>query len=226
MKASDREQEDRLCGELATDLDGSFPRLVVAFQGRLYAFALRLTGSPRDAEEIAQDAFIRAYRALRGYPEERVRGMVLKSWLYQITLNVARNQLRRRHPATVSLDQEGDNAPASLPDDDSRGPEALFQRAEERNQLAGLVATLPEHYRAAVVLRHVSGLSYAEVADILKQPAGTVKANVHRGIQLLRARLAEQGLVDHNEWRHDDGKAESIIAVHGAATSRRTPRSR
>jgi len=192
MKVSDKENEHRLCEEMAADLDGSFERLVVAYQDRLYAFALRLTGSPPDAEEVAQDAFVRAHRALRGYPSGRVQALALKAWLYQITLNVTRNRLRKKRPATVSLDQDGDDALLDLPDDESSGPEALFERAEERNALARLVAALPERYRVAVVMRHVMGLSYAEVAEILKQPAGTAKARVHRGIQLLQAGLAEQ----------------------------------
>ena len=192
MKVSDKENEHRLCEEMAADLDGSFERLVVAYQDRLYAFALRLTGSPPDAEEVAQDAFVRAHWALRGYPSGRVQALALKAWLYQITLNVTRNRPRKKRPATVSLDQDGDDALLDLPDDESSGPEALFERAEERNALARLVAALPERYRVAVVMRHVMGLSYAEVAEILKQPAGTAKARVHRGIQLLRAGLAEQ----------------------------------
>lgn len=225
MKAPDKANEDRLPGELAADLEGSFPRLVVAYQDRLYAFALRLTSSPRDAEEIAQDAFVRAYRALRGYPAERVRALALNAWLYRIALNVARNRLRKKQPATVSLDQENDGAPLDLPDDESLSPEALFERDEERAALARLVAALPERYRVAVILRHVIGLSYAEVAGILKQPTGTTKANVHRGVQLLRAGLTEQVSVDGNEWRYDDGQAGSTLAPHGATTSRRAPRS-
>ncbi len=225
MKTPDKGNEERLRGELAADLDGSFPRLVAAYQDRLYAFALRLTASPRDAEEIVQDAFVRAYRALHGYPVDRVRALALNAWLYRIALNVARNRLRRKHPATVSLDQEREGALPDLPDDQSPNPETLFERHEERSALARLVAALPERYRAAVILRHVMGLSYAEVAGILKQPTGTTKANVHRGVQLLRAGLAEQVLVDRNEWRYDHGQARSTLAPHGATTSGRAPRS-
>ena len=90
---------------LATDLDGSFEALVTHFQDRLFTFALRLTGRREDAEEVAQDAFVRAYRALKTYPPERVRAMALKAWLYQVTLNVARNRLRRKRHPTVSLDE-------------------------------------------------------------------------------------------------------------------------
>ena len=196
MKLVDGLREGDLAARLAADLDGSFAGLVVVYQDRLYRFALRLTGSPRDAEEIAQDAFVRAYRALSGYPPERVRALTLKPWLYQIALNVCRNRTRGKRLRLVPLDAPGDDATRdgrAEPEDDERArPETLVERAERSDELGALVAALPRRYRAAVVLRHVEGLSYGEVAAALGQPVGTVKANVHRGIRLLRAALAEE----------------------------------
>jgi RNA polymerase sigma-70 factor (ECF subfamily) len=178
---------------LAADLDGNFERLVLTYQGRLYAFALRLTCSPQDAEEVAQDAFVRAYRALCGYTSERIRGLALKPWLYQIALNVARNRVRGRRLAVVPLDGPDGRPRVEPPDDERRRPEALLESAERRDDLGALVAALPERYRAAVVLRHVEGLGYAELAATLDQPVGTVKANVHRGVRLLREALTRAG---------------------------------
>src|SRR5215831_4140993 len=89
---------DPLTEALARDLDGSFEAVVREYQDRLYSFALRLTGRPEDAEDVAQDAFVRAYRALQSYGAERVRALALKAWLYRITLNVARNRLRGKKP--------------------------------------------------------------------------------------------------------------------------------
>src|SRR6266481_2632844 len=83
--------EQSLAAHLAADLDGHFEHLVRTYQDRLYSFALRTTGSRQDAEESTQDAFVRAYRALRSYPEDRRRAMRLRPWLYQITLNTVRN---------------------------------------------------------------------------------------------------------------------------------------
>lgn len=179
-----------LAALLAADLDGSFEALVRAYQHRLYAFGLRLTASPRDAEEIAQDAFIRAYRALARYPAERVAALRVRPWLFQIAVNVARNRQRggRIHETPLDVSEEGtiSREPA---DDPNVGPEATAERGEARDELARLVAELPERYRAAVVLRHVEGLRYHEVAAALGQPVGTVKANVHRGVALLRRAL-------------------------------------
>src|SRR5262245_21888208 len=85
--------EAELAAALAIDLDGAFAQLVLSYQRRLFGFALRLCGSPQDAEEVAQDAFVRAYRALAAYPEDRVRTLRLGAWLTQIALNVVRNRV-------------------------------------------------------------------------------------------------------------------------------------
>lgn len=179
-----------LAGDLASDLDRHFERLIVTYQRRVYGFALRLCGSPQDAEEIAQDAFVRAYRALASYPTERVQAMRLRPWLYQITLNVFRNRAHPQRPRVESLDAPTDGASLEIADDARVRPEALAEAAERRGELAARVTALPAHFRVAVVLRHVEGRTYREMAEILGEPVGTVKSHVHRGTLLLRASLA------------------------------------
>src|SRR6476659_674551 len=88
--------DDALVGRLARDLEAGFPGLVEAHQDRLYTIALRLLGDRRDAEEVAQDALVRAFRAMREYPRERVVALQLRPWLASIAVNLARNR-RRRH---------------------------------------------------------------------------------------------------------------------------------
>jgi RNA polymerase sigma-70 factor (ECF subfamily) len=178
-----------LTAALAADLPASFERAVLAFQDRLYAFALRLTGSAPDAEEITQDAFVRAYRALQGYAPERRRALALRPWLYRIALNVTRNHVRRRRLPTEPLD--GDRLQPAA--DAADRPPAVLEQAERARTLARLVEALPERYRAAVVLRHVEGLGYEEIAAVLGQPVGTAKANVHRGLAVLRRGLEADG---------------------------------
>ena len=160
-------------------------------QDRLYLFALRYCACPSDAEEIVQDAFVRAYRALCVYPCDQRATLQVKAWLFQITLNVARNKARRARPRTVPLDApDDDGTPRFDPAADPReGPEPLAEASEHGRELGALVAALPERYRAPVILRHVNELSYDEVAALLGQPVGTVKSNVHRGVRLLRQRL-------------------------------------
>ncbi|TMD17166.1 MAG: RNA polymerase sigma factor [Chloroflexi bacterium] len=149
-----------------------FERLVRDHQDRIYALGLALTGNRHDAEEVAQDTFLRAYRALTAYPPDRVRDLKQKAWLHRIAVNVVRNRVRGVRPRLVELN-------GSEPDRGS-GPEEDVMRRAEIDELAARVACLPARYREAVVLRHVQELSYAEVADALGQPVGTVKANVHR----------------------------------------------
>lgn len=178
-----RPASDALNAALAKDLDGSFEDLVRGYQDRLYSFAMRLTGRREDAEEVAQDAFVRAYRALKTYPPERIRALALKAWLYQITLNVARNRFRGKRRVFVPL--EAWNAH----DEPSSRPDARLESTRRRADLATLVGGLPERFRNAIVLRYVEGLRVEEVAAILKQPLGTTKSNLHRAVNALRAAI-------------------------------------
>jgi RNA polymerase sigma-70 factor (ECF subfamily) len=182
-----------LADRLAADLDGTFEDLVRVYQDRLFSFALRLTRSREDAEESAQDAFVRAYRALCTYPAERIRGIALRPWLYQITLNVVRNRMRGKKLRLVSLDGGSGDGRASWDpaDDPAERPDALYETSRRRVDMETLVRSLPERYRAPLILRYVEGLSLEEVARILKQPVGTAKSNVHRGVNALREALTE-----------------------------------
>ena len=178
---------------LAEDLEGSFERLVREYQDRLYSFAHRLSGNPEDAEEIAQDAFVRAYRALKTYDAERIRALSLKAWLYQITLNVARNRMRGKRRTFVSIDaRDGEGRALWEPEDDPGSrPDARFEAGRRRADIGTLVAGLPERYRSALILRYMEGLRLEEVAAVLKQPLGTVKSNVHRAVNALREALSD-----------------------------------
>jgi RNA polymerase sigma-70 factor (ECF subfamily) len=185
--------EQNLAARLAGDLDAHFEELVRGFQDRLYGFALRLTGSPQDAEESIQDTFVRAYRALQRYPAERVATLRLKAWLYQIALNVVRNRVRRTQLATVAIDSTNSDWLASPTRGDQ--PEAVSLGRERGEQLQHALANLPGRYAEAVVLRHVQGMSYAEAAEVLGQPVGTTKSDVHRGLRLLREALEPELLL-------------------------------
>ena len=158
--------------------DRVFERLIRDHQDRIFALGLALTGNRHDAEEVAQDTFLRAYRALATYPPDRVRDLKQKAWLHRIAVNVVRNRVRGARPRLVELN-------GSEPDTRS-GPEEDALRRAEIDELASRVAGLPARYREAVVLRHVQEMSYAEVSEALGQPVGTVKANVHRGLKMLR----------------------------------------
>jgi RNA polymerase sigma-70 factor (ECF subfamily) len=183
-----------LLADLATDLDANFERLVLGHQDRLYTIALRLLGDPRDAEEVAQDAFVRAYRALASYEPIRIRELRLRPWLATIAINVCRNRARRKTFQLVSLEAQARNHPdeggpgpvATSHADQTGGPLEATVRHDSARQWAALLASLPTLYRAPIVLRHVDGLSYEEMSGVLGRPEGTLKAQVHRGLALLR----------------------------------------
>ena len=179
-----------LAKRLAKDLDAAFPVLVEAHQDRLYTIALRLLGDRRDAEEVAQDALVRAFRAMRGYQRERVATLRLRPWLASIAVNLARNRRRRaddrQPPNQLEPMLDGGFDP---PGDARSGPEPRADRRETQRELAAALLRLTPAVRAAVVLRHVDGLSVAETAEALGRPEGTIKAQVHRGLRDLRVTL-------------------------------------
>lgn len=175
-----------LAARLARDLDGGFEELVRLHADRCFAIAYRVLGSRADAEEATQDALVRAHRALGAYPADRVRALRVRPWLATIVVNACRNRRRRRELAATPLEplvERGAEPVAGLGSD----PESVRARAAERAHLAALLADLPERYRVPVVLRHVHDLSYPELAEALGRPEGTLKAQVHRGLALLRA---------------------------------------
>lgn len=184
--------EEELVLALAANPAEAFEAMVLHWQQRVYAFSLRLTASPQDAEEIAQDTFVRAWRALSQWPPERIRAMRMKAWLYQIALNVFRNRVARRSLSVVPLESP-DGKPVFEPADDWRErPDVAAESAELRQRMAASLIGLPAHMRVAVVLRHVEGFTYREIAEILGQPEGTVKAHVHRGTRQLREMLQRE----------------------------------
>jgi RNA polymerase sigma factor (sigma-70 family) len=187
----DSNHRPELPARLARDLDGSFEELVVVHQRLVYGLALRVVGDRGDAEEVAQDTFERAYHALAGYDADRVAAMRLRPWLARIALNLARNRLRRRPPAARAL-EDGDGQPLAVAAPAAAEPAAVAERHEATERWAELLAALPRGWREAVVLRHVEGLPYAEVAEVLGRPVGTVKTHAHRGVRQLREQLRQR----------------------------------
>jgi RNA polymerase sigma-70 factor (ECF subfamily) len=188
----------RLTAELAADLDRAFDALVVAHQDRLYTIALRILADAGDAEEAVQDALVRAYRALGGYDAARIRELRLRGWLTTIVLNRCRSVAARRAsrgPKPVSIDADPNRSmPFAEPETPvGASPPEVAERHAERERWAARLGALPMPYRTAIVLRHVDGMSYPEAAEALGRPEGTVKAQVHRGIALLRIMLEAEG---------------------------------
>jgi RNA polymerase sigma-70 factor, ECF subfamily len=184
MKTRTQRQEwtagfDPLAARLA-DGDPLAPRALVERHYReLYRYAFSVLREERSAEDAVQDAFERAFSALGRYSEERLRAMRLRPWMYRITLNVARNRLRRRREVPV---EDLSVAAGAASDED---------RESVMDTLAAL-GELPERQRVAVTLRYLQDMPYAEISGVTGWPEGTAKTLVRRGLMRLRRLMVEE----------------------------------
>ncbi len=163
----------------------SFEREALVHLDTLYRVALRLTGSPADADDLVQETMLKAYRAWDQYE----KGTNAKGWLLTILRNAFINEYRRRvrHPVTVDLDAiEPFSVFAELQEEDPEG--TFFDRIVD-DEVLGAIDQLPEQFRETVVLSDVEGLSYEEIARLLAVPVGTVKSRLFRARRLLQAKL-------------------------------------
>jgi len=162
----------------------AFEKLVQRHQTRLVGYLRGLTNSESDAEDLAQDAFLRAYRSLKGF-----RGTSsFRTWLYQIATNVFRNWLeKRRNQAPVNAGSIDAPPPGMDEPVEPMGEEHPEARHLQRDAIDRALAQLPGDQREAVLLRDVEGFEYREIAEQLGVPLGTVESRIFRG----RARLKE-----------------------------------
>ena len=171
----------------AAEVDAYYEQLVATYRLPLHVFISRRTGSPQDAEDIVQEAFVHAYYALERYSFQQVRTLQARPWLYKITWNVYRNYVSRNKPSViVSLDVPAGDLLLDLDDEWQERPEAVYERGERRRELERLVDTLPEPYREVIGLYYFDDLNHQEIANLLNRPVGTVKTHVHLGLRLLR----------------------------------------
>jgi RNA polymerase sigma-70 factor (ECF subfamily) len=175
---------------LAGDPRG-FDDIVERHSGSLYTLAVRMLGSPQDAEEAVQEVFLKAYRHLGRFQIHRR----FHPWLYTIAINHLRSLLRksrrRRNLSRIELDTA---ALADGSSERSSDPEAWAALADGERLAAAALGELKEEYREVFILRRIQGLPVREVAEILRMPEGTVKTNLHRA----RLRLIE--LLAERQW--------------------------
>src|SRR5258708_33892327 len=165
---------------LSGDAD-AYADLVERYGGRVYNVALRITHDPDAAHDCAQDAFIRAYRALHQYDPAYPFG----PWIFRITTNASLNFVQRGRGREITVEELPED-----PEPPEAGPELAAVRKEELQEVLDAMAQLPPAYRAALTLRHMQQLSYQEVAEALGIPLGTVKTHLHRARAALKATLA------------------------------------
>lgn len=173
-----------------TDPIFEFERLVHEHERALYHFAYRLTTDPHDAQDLLQEALLKAYKSFHRFET----GTAFDRWVYQIIyrLFVDSYRKKKRRPYVSSLDEplpnmEREKAP-DVPDW-SQQPENLTLRSELGHVINEALAKLPAEFKAAVILCDVQGFSYEEISQILKCSLGTVRSRIHRGRRLLRGLL-------------------------------------
>jgi RNA polymerase sigma-70 factor (ECF subfamily) len=186
--------EAELVAALARDLDASFEAFVIAYRQCIVTFVARMLGDSTRAEDVAQDAFVRAYAALRSYSAERRATLRLRSWLYAIAHNLTRNAVRDAPPFADSLEYDDGNERGAATVDPQPGPDALAVRNETWQQVAAAIGQLSPRIRSAYVMRYLDDLSYEEIAYALQQPVGTVKASAHRAALAVRSYLEHENV--------------------------------
>ena len=172
------------------DLD-SFNQLVLRWERPIYALAYRVIGREEDARDVAQETFLRAFRALKGFKGQAK----FSSWLYRITLNLCRDWIRRERRTPVVQPPEGvdviELAGESTP---SESIEDLVSRHELGRAVGKAMSQLPEEQRTAIILKEYHGLTFQEIADLLDCPLSTVKTRLYQGLTVLRKQLREAGV--------------------------------
>ena len=171
----------------------AFEQLVADNEKRVYNLCRRLAGNPEDGAELAQEAFLNAWRGLPRFQGESS----FATWLYRLATNLCLDHLRAQKRRTqsmgpaLSLDDE-ENGPVQVADQQLQPQEAV-ERSERRRALERGLASLPDHHRQVLIMRELSGLSYQEIAQVLDLDLGTVKSRIARARLSLRKILLEDG---------------------------------
>jgi RNA polymerase sigma-70 factor (ECF subfamily) len=166
---------------LADDVGAAFPRLVAAYQQRIFVFALRT------------------------YLPVRIAALDLPPWLLKIALNEFRHRLRATRLHLIPLDLAADGEPLDVADLDNPLPELVAMQRESHQELVAAIARLPELSRLAIVCFYFEQLSYQEIAALLDHPLGTIKSAIHRGVRLLRAQMQSPSMP------HEEGESWQMI---------------
>lgn len=162
----------------------AFGALVEQYRDNVYRLAYRMCGNEYDADEAAQEAFVAAWRALPNFRGDAK----FSTWLYRLTTNAAIDVMRRekRHQTV------GDGEMMEVADD-ADSPQETVERTEQQEAVQRALATLSEEYREVLLLRYMEELDYAEIAEVLKLPSGTVKSRINRAKAALKTALLKSG---------------------------------
>lgn len=161
-----------------------FDLLVIKYQGRVLALVNRFVKDSSEAQDVAQEAFIRAYRAIKNFRGDSA----FYTWLYRIAVNTAKNHLlarKRRPQADVALDDDEQFTDDIEALHDAETPETQLSRDQLKRVIDEVIASMSEELRRAICLREFEGRSYEEIADILGCPIGTVRSRIFRAREMI-----------------------------------------
>jgi RNA polymerase sigma-70 factor (ECF subfamily) len=188
--------------------EDAYREIVERYQRPVYGLLLRMVRDPAQAEDLAQEAFVKAFSALPRYdPSHR-----LASWLFKIAHNAAIDHLRRRPPPTLSLTAGSSEEPdlaRLLPDPKEAGPERAAVRSDLARDLERALLRLRPEYREVMVLRFGEGLAYEEIAAVTRLPLGTVKTHIHRARKEMAVLLRQGGWAPEGSRRETASEPES-----------------
>lgn len=185
-------EDDRAAARRAREGDESaYAELLARHRDRIFSFLLRLLGSASDAEDVAQEAFVKAFTRLDSYDPARP----FISWLFGIAHHAALDHLRARRPEALSLDDPDE---AVEPADPARGAEASAAAVLDAELLEKLLAALPPLYREPLLLRYKEEMDLPEISRVLSLPEGTVKVRLFRARDMLKRKLEACGFDGEN----------------------------
>ena len=170
----------------------AYDALVLRYQQRLMKLIMRYVHDPVEAQDVAQEAFIKAYRALPGFRGDSA----FYTWLYRIAINTAKNHLAAVQRRPVSLDADSREAGSQELGDrlrDDASPERLALRDELGDTVVAAIGALPDELRNAIMLREIDGLSYEEIARAMDCPVGTVRSRIFRARDAIDKAIAALG---------------------------------
>jgi RNA polymerase sigma-70 factor (ECF subfamily) len=203
--------ESELIADVRAGNRGAFAALVETYQTGVYNLCYRMLGDAREAEDAAQETFLRCYSQLHRYDPSRP----FKTWLFAIAGHHCVDRLRKRRLKWLSLDDEllaeGEMWRSTTP-----GPEEVVLDHERRDEVTALLARLAPHDCSVIVLRYWSGLSYAEIADVLGVTVSSVKSRLHRARVALGRRMTAE--VDRHESRGEVPPGDAARAVPDGLT--------
>jgi RNA polymerase sigma-70 factor (ECF subfamily) len=203
-----------VAGALSGSAD-AYRELVRRYQRPISSLVQRMLGDPVEAEDVAQEVFVKAFRNLGRFEP----GRKLSSWLFKIAHNATIDRMRRQRPDTVPLEAvsaDGEETWEVLQAPDEQSPERRAQRAEVAEAIGAALGRLRPQYREVLLLRFQQGLAYREIAEILELRIGTVKIHLHRARKLLAAELAAAGFEAPQRFageEADDGGDERRVTT-------------